>query len=50
MFETYGGMFRTVVLGVHGMNANLMIGNLGFDKFADMARKDPEGVFRGFTG
>ncbi|MFB7044252.1 MULTISPECIES: DUF6924 domain-containing protein [unclassified Streptomyces] len=49
-FEIYGVMFRTVAHGVHEMNANPMIANLGFDELADMAREDPEGAFRGFTG
>ncbi|WP_435881421.1 DUF6924 domain-containing protein [Streptomyces parvulus] len=31
------------------MNANLMIANLDFGDFADVARDDPEGVFRGFA-
>ncbi|MFC8225386.1 DUF6924 domain-containing protein [Streptomyces sp. NPDC057287] len=49
-FEAYGGDFRVVPCGVHEMNANLMIANLDFGDFAEAARADPEGVFRGFTG
>ncbi|MFB7513138.1 DUF6924 domain-containing protein [Streptomyces sp. NPDC056144] len=49
-FEVYGGAFRVVPYAVHEMNANLMIANLDFGDFADAARDDPEGVFRGFAG
>ncbi|MEU4154526.1 hypothetical protein [Streptomyces sp. NPDC026659] len=49
-FEAYGGTFRVTPAGIHEMNANLMIANLGFGDFADAARNDPEGVFRGFAG
>jgi len=52
-FEAYGGAFggafRVVPKGVHEMNANLMIANLDFGDFADAARDDPEGIFRGFA-
>ncbi|MFK0050204.1 DUF6924 domain-containing protein [Streptomyces sp. NPDC090741] len=48
-FEAYGGAFRVVPYGIHEMNANLMIANLDFGDFADVARDDPEGVFRGFA-
>ncbi|MGW9441094.1 DUF6924 domain-containing protein [Streptomyces sp. NPDC055607] len=48
-FEAYGGAFRVVPHGIHEMNANLMIANLDFGDFADAARDDPEGVFRGFA-
>ncbi|WSQ06540.1 hypothetical protein OG604_01475 [Streptomyces sp. NBC_01231] len=48
-FEAYGGAFRVVPYGIHEMNANLMIANLDFGDFADAARNDPEGVFRGFA-
>ncbi|MFI8423701.1 DUF6924 domain-containing protein [Streptomyces sp. NPDC085479] len=48
-FEAYGGAFRVVPCGIHEMNANLMIANLDFGDFADVARDDPEGVFRGFA-
>ncbi|MEV7173941.1 hypothetical protein AB0O18_30100 [Streptomyces sp. NPDC093224] len=49
-FEGRGGSFRVVPYGMHEMNANLMIANLDFGDFADVARDDPEGVFRGFAG
>ncbi|MFE9634711.1 DUF6924 domain-containing protein [Streptomyces sp. NPDC006463] len=49
-FEAYGGSFRVVPYGIHEMNANLMIANLDFGDFADVAEGDPEGVFRGFGG
>ncbi|MER5200350.1 DUF6924 domain-containing protein [Streptomyces sp. NPDC002755] len=49
-FEAYGGAFRVVPHGIHEMNANLMIANLDFGDFADVARADPKGVFRGFAG
>ncbi|RPF25332.1 hypothetical protein EDD96_7205 [Streptomyces sp. Ag109_G2-6] len=48
-FEAYGGSFRVVPYGIHEMNANLMIANLDFGDFADVAGDDPEGVFRGFA-
>ncbi|MFJ2598651.1 DUF6924 domain-containing protein [Streptomyces erythrochromogenes] len=48
-FEEYGGSFRVVPYGIHEMNANLMIANLDFGDFADVAEADPEGVFRGFA-
>ncbi|MCT9010914.1 DUF6924 domain-containing protein [Streptomyces rhizosphaerihabitans] len=48
-FEAYGGAFRVMPYGIHEMNANLMIANLDFGDFADAARNDPEGVFRGFA-
>ncbi|MFJ3979038.1 DUF6924 domain-containing protein [Streptomyces sp. NPDC090021] len=41
---------RRMPYGIHEMNANLMIANLDFGDFADVAREDPEGVFRGFAG
>lgn len=48
-FEAYGGEFRTVPAGVREIHANLMIANLDFGDFADSARDDAEGVFRGFA-
>ncbi|MET9877586.1 hypothetical protein ABZZ36_23565 [Actinacidiphila glaucinigra] len=47
-FEAYGGAFRVVPYGTHEMNANVMIADLDFGDFADAARGDPQGVFRGF--
>ncbi|WP_329231534.1 hypothetical protein OHB07_21525 [Streptomyces sp. NBC_00111] len=48
-FEAYGGAFRVVPYGIHEMNANLMIAAMDFGDFAEAARSDPEGVFRGFS-
>ncbi|MEU1087687.1 hypothetical protein ABZ401_12800 [Streptomyces sp. NPDC005892] len=48
-FEAYGGAFRVVPYGIHEMNANLMLANLDFGDFAEVARNDSEGVFRGFA-
>lgn len=48
-FEVCGGAFRVVPYGIHEMNPNLLIANLDFGDFADAARDDPEGVFRGFA-
>jgi hypothetical protein len=44
----YGCEFRTVPVGVHGVHANLQLGNMGFEEFAEAARDDPEGVYRSF--
>ncbi|NEA63094.1 hypothetical protein [Streptomyces sp. SID12488] len=49
-FAAYGGAFRVAPYGIHEMNANLMIANLDFGDFADAAKGDPDGVFRGFAG
>ncbi|MFJ9057379.1 DUF6924 domain-containing protein [Streptomyces sp. NPDC102409] len=48
-FEAYGGAFRVMPYGIHEMNANLMIAAMDFGDFAEAARSDPEGVFRGFS-
>ncbi|MFF3846554.1 DUF6924 domain-containing protein [Streptomyces sp. NPDC002328] len=42
----FGRDFRTVPAGVHGVYANLSIGNLGFEEYAAGAGDDSEGVFR----
>ncbi|MFI8003301.1 DUF6924 domain-containing protein [Streptomyces sp. NPDC086010] len=42
----FGTEFRTVPAGVHGIHANLSIGNLGFEEFAAWAHDEPEGTFR----
>lgn len=38
--------FRTVPGEVHGVHVNLALANVDFQELADMAREDPEGVFR----
>ncbi|AVH56910.1 MULTISPECIES: DUF6924 domain-containing protein [Streptomyces] len=40
--------FRTVPVGVHEIHGNLLIGNMDFEEFAEVAFADPEGVFRSF--
>ena len=42
----YGREFRTVSAGVHDVNANLSIGNVGFEEYAAWADDDPEGIYR----
>lgn len=42
----FGREFRTVPAGVHGIHANLSIGNLGFEEYAGWAHDDPEGILR----
>ncbi|MEV7405318.1 hypothetical protein AB0N93_33610 [Streptomyces sp. NPDC091267] len=49
-FKAYGGAFRVVASAIHEMNANLMIANLGFGDFTEVAMGAPEGAFRGFSG
>ncbi|MFD9030690.1 DUF6924 domain-containing protein [Streptomyces sp. NPDC059567] len=44
----FGTRFRTVPAGVHSINANLAIANMGFEEFAAEARRDPDGLFRNF--
>ncbi|MFF4082563.1 DUF6924 domain-containing protein [Streptomyces sp. NPDC001777] len=42
----FGREFRTVPAGVHEVQANLSIGNLGFEEYAAAAHDDPEGIYR----
>ncbi|MFH8628013.1 DUF6924 domain-containing protein [Streptomyces vietnamensis] len=44
----FGHEFRTVPAGVHDVHANLNIGNMGFEEYAEEAKKDPEGTYRSF--
>ncbi|MFI5807899.1 DUF6924 domain-containing protein [Streptomyces sp. NPDC051561] len=38
--------FRTIPAGAHDVHANLSIGNMDFEEFAQEAGTDPEGVYR----
>ncbi|MFJ8107169.1 DUF6924 domain-containing protein [Streptomyces sp. NPDC096132] len=38
--------FRTAPAGIHDIHANLSIGNMDFEEFAEVAADDPEGVYR----
>ncbi|GLW57150.1 DUF6924 domain-containing protein [Kitasatospora phosalacinea] len=42
----FGTEFRALAAAVAEINANLSIGNLGFEEFAAAARRDPEGRYR----
>ncbi|GGM90759.1 DUF6924 domain-containing protein [Streptomyces fuscichromogenes] len=42
----FGTEFRTTPAGVHDVHANLSIGNLGFEEYAEWARDDAEGIYR----
>ncbi|BAJ27236.1 MULTISPECIES: hypothetical protein [Kitasatospora] len=42
----YGTEFRAPAAAVEEINANLSIGNLGFEEFAAAAHRDPEGRYR----
>lgn len=44
----FGREFRTIPAAVHGIHANLSIGNLGFEEYGAWAQDDPEGVYRSF--
>jgi hypothetical protein len=38
--------FRTAPAAVHDVHANLSIGNMDFEEFAEEALADPEGILR----
>ncbi|MFK0104837.1 DUF6924 domain-containing protein [Streptomyces sp. NPDC091217] len=42
----FGTEFRTTPAGVHDVHANLSIGNLGFEEYAEWAHDSAEGVYR----
>ena len=44
----FGRSFRILPGHLPSVHANLDIGNMGFEEFAAVARRDPEGAFRGF--
>ncbi|MGW4805689.1 DUF6924 domain-containing protein [Kitasatospora sp. NPDC004272] len=46
----HGAEFRALAAAVGEINANLSIGNLGFEEFAAAARRDPEGCYRPGAG
>ncbi|MGW0436577.1 DUF6924 domain-containing protein [Micromonospora sp. NPDC003197] len=43
----FGREFRIVPRWISPVNDNLALGNMGFEEYAEVARQDPEGAFRG---
>jgi hypothetical protein len=46
----FGREFRTIPGGVHWIEANLSLANMGYEEYAEAACGEPDGVFRGFDG